>query len=267
MRVVKTGATVIWEVVIWMPKPFKSMGNVNLRGPLKWCAQTPSTQILAKSFLSHHQPQFAAFFADEQTAGYGRLGRDFYSPAKTGLYFSLVVPNPTNALVNVGLLTTGVAVSVLNVLQQFYPNKNFGLKWVNDIYLDQYKVGGIITEASLELESTSAAAFIVGVGLNLTTTDFPRELRSPCPSGRPEHVSGSQSVSSGLIISTSSAIKTLRYGRLFASISGLRSLVLGQQVTLQVGDSVVNGVAEDIDEHGGLSGPHVDRGAAEIHEW
>lgn len=32
----KTGVTVIWEVVIWMPKPFKSMGNVNLRGPLKW---------------------------------------------------------------------------------------------------------------------------------------------------------------------------------------------------------------------------------------
>lgn len=232
-------------------KAIQIYGQRQFTGPLEVVAQTPSTQILAKSFLSHHQPQFAAFFADEQTAGYGRLGRDFYSPAKTGLYFSLVVPNPTNALANVGLLTTGVAVSVLNVLQQFYPNKNFGLKWVNDIYLDQYKVGGIITEASLELESTSAAAFIVGVGLNLTTTDFPRELQA-----RAQAVDPSMSVDRNrLAAALLSALVALskRYATAdFLPAYRAKSLVLGQQVTLQVGDSVVNGVAEDIDEHGGL---------------
>lgn len=220
-------------------------------GPIEVVAQTPSTQILAKTFLSHHQPRLAAFLADEQTAGYGRRGREFYSPAQTGLYFSLILPNPTNALANVGLLTTGVAVSVVDVLQRFYPNKDFALKWVNDIYLNQHKVGGIITEASLELESTSAAAFIVGVGLNLTTTDFPQALQARAQSVDPTMPVDRNQLAAALL--TSLVALSKRYATAdFLPMYRAKSLVLGQQIALQIGDDVVAGVAEAIDEHGGL---------------
>ena len=67
-------------------------------------------------------------------------------------------------------------MAVVKVLEQFYKDKNFQLKWVNDIYLGTYKVGGIITEAALDLESSSAGNFIMGIGLNLSTKDFPADF-------------------------------------------------------------------------------------------
>lgn len=226
-------------------------GHQQFAGPIEVVSQTASTQSLAKTFLSHQRPQVAAFLADEQTAGYGRQGRDFYSPAQTGLYFSIILPNPAKALTNVGLLTTGVAVSVLSILQQFYPTKDFALKWVNDIYLDQQKVGGIITEASLELESTSAAAFIVGVGLNLTTAEFPPELRERARAIDPTMPVDRNQLAAALLAELVALSK--RYTAAdFLPTYRANSLVLGRQVTLQIGDDIVVGTAETIDEQGGL---------------
>jgi len=125
--------------------------------------EVTSTQELAKQYLSSHEvKQPLIFVANNQTEGHGRRGRNFYSPSDTGLYFSLILPNPSHDILKIGLLTTSTAVAVVKVLEQFYKDKNFQLKWVNDIYLGTYKVGGIITEAALDLESSSAGNFIMG---------------------------------------------------------------------------------------------------------
>lgn len=214
--------------------------------------QTASTQFLAKQFISQQgAPQLAAFFADEQTAGYGRLGRDFYSPAGSGLYFSLVLPNPTNDLSQVGLLTTGVVVSVLKVLQRFFPDKDFGLKWVNDIYLDGRKVAGIITEANLELESTSATAFIVGVGINLTTAHFPTDLGTIAGGIAPDQSVDRNQLAAALLVELTAAYQKYPTTSVLATYRK-KSLVLGQRVTLTVGQRTVAGVATAIDDRGGL---------------
>jgi len=226
-------------------------GQQQFTGPIEVVSQTNSTQSLAKQFLSRHQPQYAAFFADQQTAGYGRQGREFYSPAQTGLYFSLILPNPTNALANVGLLTTGVAVSVLTVLQRFYPDKVFALKWVNDILMDQRKVGGIITEANLELESTSASAFIVGIGLNLTTTDFPTELTTRAQSIDPAVLVDRNHLAAALLAQLVALDQHYSQAE-FLPTYRENSMVLGQRVTLRVGNQTIHGTAAAIDEHGGL---------------
>ncbi len=52
--------------------------------------------------------------------GHGRRGRNFYSPSDTGLYFSLILPNPSHDILKIGLLTTSTAVAVVKVLEQFY---------------------------------------------------------------------------------------------------------------------------------------------------
>lgn len=226
-------------------------GQYQFPGPIEVVSETASTQLLAKEFLSQHPAQIAAFLADQQTSGYGRQGRHFYSPANTGLYLSVVIPNPTQALGNVGLLTTGISVSVLTVLQQFYPTKDFQLKWVNDIYLDHHKVGGIITEASLELESSSTMAFIVGIGLNLTTTDFPQELRTRAQAVDTTVAVDRNQLAAALLAEVVALSK--RYTSAdFLPAYRAKSAVLGKQVTLQVGRQVVTGLAEDIDAHGGL---------------
>lgn len=230
----------------------KSASAGQFDGVIRSVPVTASTQELAKHFLSTcATPQLAAFFADEQTAGYGRLGRSFYSPARTGLYFSLVLPNPTNDLTRVGLLTTGVVAGVLKVLQRFYPDKELGLKWVNDIYLDQRKVGGIITEANLELESTSASAFIVGIGLNLKTRDFPSDLSGTAGGIAPETDVDRNRLAAALLVELTQDYQ--RYPTTaFLPLYREKSVILGHPVTLKVGGKLVSGVAETIDERGGL---------------
>ena len=103
--------------------------------------EVTSTQEVAKQYLTTHEvKQPLVFVANNQSQGHGRRGRKFYSPSDTGLYFSLILPNPSHDILKIGLLTTSTAVAVVKVLEKFYEDKNFKLKWVNDIYLDTYKV-------------------------------------------------------------------------------------------------------------------------------
>lgn len=224
----------------------------SLNGPIEVVTTTASTQNLAKQFLSQQaKPQIAAFFADQQTAGYGRFGRNFYSPAQTGLYFSLVLPNPQNDLQHVGLLTTGVVVGVLRVLQRFFPQQDFSLKWVNDILIGNQKVGGIITEASLEVESTSTAAFIVGVGLNLTTAAFPPALKAIARGIDRNGTVDRNRLAAALLDELVTVYQQYPTGA-FLPTYRENSRVLGRQVVLNVGERQVAGRAEAIDDQGGL---------------
>ena len=111
-------------------------------------ATTPSTQLLARHYVKNQRPNKSiAFLADQQTAAYGKGGRPFYAPKNTGLYFSLVLPPRLSPqLANIGLFTTGVAVAIRRALHTFYPYHDFRLKWVNDLYIEQQKVAGILNE-------------------------------------------------------------------------------------------------------------------------
>lgn len=108
------------------------------------------------------------FIAETQTSGRGRLGRNFYSPKDTGLYMSLLIPSESvkGYFQNSGLR---VAVAVWKTIEKIF-SINLSLKWVNDLYYDEKKVGGILLE-------TSEGKMIVGIGLNLTTTNFPEKIK------------------------------------------------------------------------------------------
>lgn len=105
--------------------------------------------------------------ADEQTNGRGRRGNSFFSPKDTGLYMTLVFEAPDDC----SLITPAVAVAVCNILE------NYGLfpkiKWVNDLFYNNKKICGILTEA---LCVGNRKLISVGIGLNLTTVDFPSDI-------------------------------------------------------------------------------------------
>jgi len=126
----------------------------------------PSTNTYAKE-NAFDLPMPSLIIADEQTAGRGRQGKKFFSPKDSGLYMTLVFPAPHNC----ELLTPAAAIAVCKALEKLGAKPE--IKWVNDIFIDGLKVCGILTECFNCKENTYIA---LGVGINLTTSNFPDEL-------------------------------------------------------------------------------------------
>ena len=101
------------------------------------------------------------------------MGRSFYSPADTGVYFSLLY-GAVGEMETALSVTSAAAVAVMRAIRRLC-GKQTDIKWVNDLYLNGKKVCGILTEAISGLGSTPQ--IIVGIGINLCTEEFPTELR------------------------------------------------------------------------------------------
>ncbi len=118
------------------------------------------------------------YIARTQTDGRGRLGRTFHSPADTGLYMTLAytTTRPLSAAVRTTALAAVAAASAIEMLTDKRPL----IKWVNDLYLNGAKAAGILTEAVSLPDGHNR--ILMGIGINLTTTFFPDDLRAPATS-------------------------------------------------------------------------------------
>lgn len=121
--------------------------------------------------------------ADEQSSGRGRLKRAFYSPAKTGVYFTAIYA-PQKEIQEPALLTASAAVAVCRSLKEFF-GADAKIKWVNDIYLEGKKVCGILAEGHLGPDGKIDAAAI-GIGINIYPSDFPAEIAGRAGSVLPD---------------------------------------------------------------------------------
>ncbi len=106
-------------------------------------------------------------FAEHQTAGKGRRGRQWVSPFGSNLYLSILWRFQQGYASTTGL-SLAIGVAVIRVLHQ-YPIPDVGLKWPNDIYCKGKKLGGILIEIAGETEGPCAA--VIGLGLNLFLPD------------------------------------------------------------------------------------------------
>lgn len=115
------------------------------------------------------------FIANTQTAGRGRQGHSFYSPADTGLYLTLV-RNAPEVLdpATLSKLTLAAAVATAEAIEE---SVGVGpkIKWVNDLYYMDKKVCGILTESHGWKEDRPKAV-IIGIGVNCTTVQFPEDI-------------------------------------------------------------------------------------------
>ena len=134
-----------------------------------------STNILAKEMAAKGAPEGTVIIAREQTEGRGRMGRSFYSPLSSGIYFTIIL-RPKQNLEDSLLITTGAAVAVAKAIEVI-SNTKAGIKWVNDVYVNDKKVCGILTEASLNFESGGLEYAVVGIGINIDTSDFPEDIK------------------------------------------------------------------------------------------
>ena len=107
--------------------------------------------------------------ANEQTAGRGRQGKSFYSPADTGIYMSLALDKRAVPCDTV-TLTAAAGVAVCRAIESLTDIKP-EIKWVNDVLVDGKKVSGILCEAADNY-------YIVGIGVNISTELFPADIEN-----------------------------------------------------------------------------------------
>ena len=195
--------------------------------PVEVFRSASSTNTEAKAAALRGMPHGTLIAANEQTAGRGRFGKPFYSPANTGLYMSVLL-KPQKPLSDCMGITMAAACAIIDSLESVC-GVHAGIKWVNDIFCSGRKVSGILTEAMSDFESGMAESVIVGIGVNISTEKFPEEISG---------IAGSVGVFA-------------ERSRLCADIRS-RSLVLGREVTFRQGGAERTGKALKIDDRGCL---------------
>ena len=137
-----------------------------------------STNNVIKEYAAKGEKEGTVVIAKEQSGGKGRLGRSFFSPKGTGLYLSILL-RPQIEVSRAVRVTTCAALAVCEAIEKA-TGKKTGIKWVNDVYLGGKKVCGILTEASLSLESGGVDHAVVGIGVNVyePKEGFPEPIKN-----------------------------------------------------------------------------------------
>lgn len=135
-------------------------------------SETGSTNEDAKRLINDMECPFC-IIARSQSNGKGRLGRSFYSPKDTGVYFTLVLHAKQKAE-NILPITAISALSVCKSIKTL-TGKDTSIKWINDVYSDDRKICGILCEL-ISNNHNEPEYVIIGIGINLNSV-FPYELK------------------------------------------------------------------------------------------
>ena len=139
---------------------------------IEYCKTLGSTNIRAKELAERGAAEGTLIIAEVQTEGRGRRGRSWLSPAGHGIYATLIL-RPTMSPAGAPRITLMTAVAVAEAILSL-SELDVKIKWPNDIMVKGKKLAGILTEISTEMDSINY--IVVGLGLNVNTPDFPREL-------------------------------------------------------------------------------------------
>lgn len=115
--------------------------------------------------------------ADFQTKGKGQSSNIWHSEANKNLLFSVVLSLNFLEASRQFILTQAVSTAIIDVLENLIPNKNFSIKWPNDIYFENKKIAGILI--SNTINGNYFENSIVGIGFNLNETVFPEWIPNP----------------------------------------------------------------------------------------
>ena len=223
------------------------------RDTLYWYDTIDSTNTRAKELAKDGAPAGTVLVAGNQTGGRGRMGRSFSSPEGMGVYLSVIL-RPGCKAEELMHLTCAAAVAACKAVESasgIFP----GIKWINDLICGKEKLGGILTEMSVNTNGFVDWA-VVGIGINCRQkkADFPTEL---------------QSMATSLLLQTGKpcppALLAARLTEALYEINAIlfekqqimdiyrqHCVTLGQKVLVVRGEESAYGTALDLDQDGGL---------------
>lgn len=135
-----------------------------------------STNNYLKNLAKDKSQNNILVVANYQTNGRGRLGRTFISDKSNGIYMSLLV-RPNISINDAKKITCLTAVSINNAINEL-TGLNSKIKWVNDIYINNKKVCGILTEAQTSIEEGIIDYVIIGIGINVYKREFDESIKN-----------------------------------------------------------------------------------------
>lgn len=192
--------------------------------------------------------KYTLYISEEQSSGRGRLGRSFFSPAKTGIYMSLVYKVDFCAIKNPMLITLKAAMAVAEAIEDITGLKPL-VKWVNDIYLYDKKICGILAEGITDSNTGIPDYVVVGIGINVNTAYFPVDLKNKAAS---IGISCDRNQMVAAVINKLLPYYENMEDRSFLDEYRKRSIVIGKQVQFEENGQKLIGEAVDIADNGGL---------------
>lgn len=155
------------------------LANKKISGKINIHASLESTNKTAKELAISEAEHGTIIIADCQTAGKGRHSRNFFSPSGHGIYMSFILRLTQRHLIAVPTLVTSYAAVAVCEAIETTTEKKPQIKWINDIFLSEKKISGILTEAITDYESGTIQWIVLGIGINFTTpaTGFPENIK------------------------------------------------------------------------------------------
>jgi BirA family biotin operon repressor/biotin-[acetyl-CoA-carboxylase] ligase len=238
-----------------------SMGHVTQRTEntlfghsFRYHDEIESTNSEAKALALKGAPEGTVVVAEAQSAGRGRLGRRWTSPAGKGLLFSVVL-RPALSMNEAHLLTLVAAAAVAEAIEKHIAAR-VRIKWPNDLFIDDRKVGGILMEVSGEQDEVDWV--VLGIGLNVNTefSELPVALRRTATSLK---MAGGEAVDRSDVLATlllclEAHYKAAARGGFDRALSAFRErdYLLSRAISVETRQGPVVGRAAGIDDRGAL---------------
>ncbi len=214
-----------------------------------------STNLIIRRLAAEGAPNFSTAVAEEQQEGRGRLGRSWFSPRGTGLWFSMLLRPDISNRIDITPVTLVTAAVLANYFREVH-NLPVLVKWPNDLLLSGKKIGGTLTEIIGIPDRPGYLVTGIGLNINQQEIDFPGELRLRATSLALE--SGNFYNRTELFLAIKETLEKayrLFFSEGFPPFQKLwkkHSSTLGQDVTLSWTGGTMRGKALDLSKHGEL---------------
>jgi len=210
-----------------------------------WFASTTSTNDIARQAAQNNAVEGTAVIANEQTAGKGRLNRNWTSPRGT-IAISIIL-RPDTSRVNQLIMIASVGVTrAVERVTGLKPH----IKWPNDVQITGKKICGILIENGWHSKRLDYAVIGIGINVNFDPFDYPDIAGTATSLSR----------ETGHEVSRLAIVRNLliEFDNLYTSDSDIfkewrnNLVTLGQQIRVTSGSTIYEGIAEDVERDGSL---------------
>lgn len=223
---------------------------------MRYLEDTPSTNTIGKQICSEGNPEKlhgTVIIAEEQTGGVGRMGRAWISPAG-GIWITVVL-KPHVPVDHIFMITMAGSVAIARAIRKEFELGAL-IKWPNDIFIGNKKIGGLLLEMSAEADNVHYCLLGIGIDVNNPVKDFAADLRRDISSISAEvgHDVDRASFLARILKEFENRYQLVESGEYEAITQEWKSLsaTLENRVLIRTLKNSFEGEAIDIDEFGAL---------------